>query len=418
MPPSPNKLVDHFFRHESGKLIAALTRFFGLRHLELVEDMVQAALLEALRAWQTQGVPNNPTAWIHRVAKNRVLDTLRRDQTFRRLAENTRGVSQESWEPALDRVFDESGLSDDLLRMIFACCHPVLAPESSIPLTLKTICGFSEQEIATSMLLQPENVRKRIYRAKQTMVANRVSLDLPGEEQLLKRLQVVHNVLYLMFNEGYVSSCSDEAIRLDVCEEAARLCHLLTEHARYCSPTTKALLALMLFHAARFQSRIDQEGGLVLLEDQDRAQWDRRLISRAMDYLNESSQGEHLSSYHFEAAIAMYHCQAPRFQDTNWSAIVSLYDRLVEGHASPIYELNRAVAIGQRDGPQQAIALLHRLEAEPQLKQFHLLDAALGEHYRMSGDLSQAQAYFQAALKKTQSPHDQMILRNRLAKCE
>ena len=408
-------LVEHFFRHESGRLRASLVRLFGLRHFDLVEDMVQSALMEALRSWQHNGVPENPAAWVHRVARNRVLDALRREKT---LAKVLQDLPQERNRVNLDNVFDDAEIQDSLLRMIFVCCHPDLPSESAIPLTLKSVCGFSEREIAQCLLIEAATVRKRIYRAKRSLVQRNVSLELPTANRLTDRLTRIHNVLYLMFNLGYASSAPDEAIRMDVCEEAARLCHLLTENTSCSNPTTHALLALMLFHASRFASRIDPEGALVLLEDQDRNLWDRRLISRALQALRLASRGTSLSSYHIEAAIAMHHCSAATYADTNWPAIIKLYERLIDSSPSPVYRLNHAIAVGQRDGARAAISLLHDLRSDPRLTGFHLLDAAFGEFYRLDGQTQQACSYFAAAIQKTPSKAEQELLHKRMKLCQ
>jgi predicted RNA polymerase sigma factor len=405
----PSALVEHFFRHESGKLVASLVRRFGIRHFDLVEDMVQAALAEALLAWKQSGVPKEPAAWMRRVAINRILDTLRREQKFNsfasQFAETAETHISDKQRLHDDDALDEDAVQDSLLRMLFTCCHPELPADAVVPLTLKTVCGF----VAT--------VRKRIYRAKRNLIQRNVRLELPSVGQLSARLQTVHNVLYLMFNEGYASSVADESLRLDVCEEAARLRHLLTENSYCCTGATHALLALMLFHASRFNARIDHEGALVLLEDQDRQLWDRRLIARAMDYFKLASEDKTLTSYHLEAAIAMYHCASPRFADTDWNSIIALYDRLIQSVPSPIYQLNRSIAIGQRDGPVAAIALLEKLRDEPRLLNFHLLDAALGEFCRLANQLDAAQAYFSSALRKTNLASEQALLHRRIQQC-
>ena len=413
----PNELVDHFFRHESGKLIASLVRFFGLKHFDLVEDMVQAALVEALRVWKIRGVPDQPAAWIHRVAKNRVLDALRRDKNFQEKAEELARLGEAKEGQRVENLFDESQLQDSQLRLIFACCHSSLPPDSAVPLTLKTLCGFSEEEVARGMLLSSENVRKRIYRAKQTMIEDKISLDLPSSRQLSARLHYVHTVLYLMFNEGYSSTSSDQAIRDDVCEEAARLCHLLTEHPHCSTKTTSALLALMLFHASRFDARIDSNGGFVLLDEQDRTKWDQRMISRAKEYL-QASDGPAISVYHLEAAIALQHCVAASFAKTNWSAIIGLYDRLIERFPSSVYQLNRAIAINQEMGPEAAIEILDSIQSDPHLNRFHLLDATYGEFYRAKSQFNLAKKHFEKAILKTTSRHEQEVLQRRIAQCE
>lgn len=399
-------------------MIAVLVRFFGVQYFDLVEDMVQSALAEALDAWKQNGVPENPGAWIHRVAKNRIVDSLRRDVTFRSKSIEFAALSAASQQSRLEEIFDEDQLQDNLLRLIFVCCHPDLPPESSIPLTLKTVCGFSDQEVARGLLLGQDSIRKRVYRAKQILIKKHVSCDLPPLSELVNRLDAVHNVLYLMFNEGYCSSNEDEVIRLDVCEEAARLCHLLTEHESCCTKTTKALLALMLFHAARFQARVDHDGQSILLEEQDRSLWDQRLIAKATQYMAVAASVDIPSPYHLEAAIALQHCHAKTFEMTNWTAIIKLYDRLWELRPSPIYQLNKAIAICQRDGPDAAISELDSICDDARLNRFHLLDATYGEFYRRKGMTDQARFHFQRAIELAHSAHDIELLKRRLIQCE
>jgi RNA polymerase sigma-70 factor (ECF subfamily) len=401
-------------------MIAVLVRFFGVKHFDLIEDMVQSALVEALHAWKLKGVPDNPGGWIHRVAKNRILDSLRRDVNLKKkigelgefVALNTARQSHR-----INELFDDSEIQDSVLRMIFVCCHPVLKHESQIALTLKLICGFSEQEISRALLTREETIRKRIYRAKLVLVENKISVDLPPLTELTDRIDAVHNVLYLMFNEGYSSSGGDEAIRMDVCEEAARLCHLLTEHAACSNSATHALLALMLFHGSRFESRVGSAGELVLLQHQDRSQWDYRLIRKAMDYMEIASNVSEPSVYHLEAAIAFQHCHAESFEATNWTAIIKLYDALWSIRQSPVYRLNQAIAIGQRDGPDAAIAQLDMVRDDGRLNNFHLLSAAYGLFSRMKGDFSNAQIHFEKAKTQTQASHDIELLERQIEAC-
>lgn len=414
---SPNELVTHFFRHESGKLVASLVRFFGLNHFELVEDMVQSALVEALTHWKTHGIPDQPAAWIHRVAKNRVLDVLRRNTRLQSRAAEI-AVDSVSAGRRVEELFDESELNDSQLRMIFACSHPKISPELAIPLTLRTLCGFSEEEIARGMLIERATVRKRIYRARQRMIEMNVSLELPSSRQLAERLHYVHNVLYLMFNEGYSSTNNESSIRGDVCEEAARLCHLLTQH-RHCSTrTTLALLSLMLFHASRFESRVDNEGNLVLLEEQDRSLWDKAMIGQALGFVARAHEYGATSVYHLEATIAMQHCVAESFQATNWSAIIAAYDGLIEVRDSAIYRLNRAIAIAQRDGPLAGLEIVEAIRSDPMLQRSHLAEATLGELHRMQGNLPAAEQHFLLAIDKASSQQDKALLRRRVKQCQ
>jgi RNA polymerase sigma factor (sigma-70 family) len=415
-PESVAPLVENFFRREAGRLVAVLTRFFGFRNFDLVEEMVQSALLEALQSWRVRGVPANPSAWVHRVAKNKVLDALRRDDIGRRATEEWAAVRPASG-AGIDDLFLDTAIEDSQLRMIFACCHPLLARENQLALTLKTLCGFGASEIARALLIGDETVKKRLQRATRELATHHVSLEPPDATQLIERLDAVHQVLYLIFNEGYSSTKSEAAIRADLCEDAAYLCHLLCSHPRCSTPTTRALMALMLFHAARLEARLDEQGSILLMEDQDRTKWDERLIRRARDFLDQSAEGTIVSPFHLEAGIAFYHCSAKSYSETDWPAILRMYDALLTLHRSPVYMLNRAIVIAEIEGPAAGIRALHDTEQESALPHYHLFDATLGELYRRSGDLDRARWYLEAAKLKTASRHDRAIIDHRLAKC-
>jgi RNA polymerase sigma factor (sigma-70 family) len=415
-PESVAPLVENFFRREAGRLVAVLTRFFGFRNFDLVEEMVQSALLEALQSWRVRGVPANPSGWVHRVAKNKVVDALRRDDIGRRATEEWAAVRPAS-DAGIDDLFLDTAIEDSQLRMIFACCHPLLARENQLALTLKTLCGFGVSEIARALLIGDETVKKRLQRATRELAAHHVSLEPPDATQLIERLDAVHQVLYLIFNEGYSSTKSEAAIRADLCEDAAYLCHLLCSHPRCSTPTTRALMALMLFHAARLEARLDEQGSVLLMEDQDRTKWDERLIRRARDFLDQSAEGTIVSPFHLEAGIAFYHCSAKSYSETDWPAILRMYDALLTLHRSPVYMLNRAIVIAEIEGPAAGIRALHDTEQESALRHYHLFDATLGELYRRSGDLDRARRYLEAAKLKTASRHDRAIIDHRLAKC-
>jgi RNA polymerase sigma-70 factor (ECF subfamily) len=409
-------LVEHFFRREAGRLVAVLTRIFGWRHFDLVEEMVQATLLEALQAWRTRGVPGNPSGWIHRVAKNKILDSLRRDEISRRaMREWASNRPQE--ETGLDSLFLDSGIEDSQLRMIFACCHPQLARENQLALTLKALCGFGIAEIARALLTAEETVKKRLQRATRHLVEEQITLDSPREAELVERLDAVHQVLYLLFNEGYSSSQGEQAIRAELCEEAARLCYLLVSQEHCSTPKTKALMALMLFHAARLEARIDDRGCILLMEEQDRSRWDHRLIAKAEEFLNRSAQGRIISSFHLEAGIAYYHCSAPSYAETNWPAILKFYDLLLQIHRSPVYLLNRAIALAEVEGARAGIRALEIAGEDKPLRRYHLYEATLGELYRRAGDLKRAVTHLEAAKQMTGSPSDHEVIERRLQKC-
>lgn len=414
---SPAQLVEHFFRHESSRLVAVLARFFGLRNFDLVEDMVQTALLEALRAWKVKGIPDNPSGWIHRVARGKILDALRHRDTVVRLAPAYARLRPDVADPEIDDLFLDSAIADSQLRMVFACCHPALARENQIALALKVLCGFSHAEIARGLLTNEEAIRKRLTRAKQALIENGVELTVPPAAELASRLDSVHQCLYLLFNEGYAASTGDEAIRGDLCAEAIRLCDLLCSQPLCSGPATFALFALMLFHASRFEARTDSDGRLLLLEDQDRSKWDRDLIRRATYFLNRSAEGERISTYHLEAGIAMLHCSATSFSETNWTEILKLYDVLVKVAPSPIVQLNRAIVVAHIEGPQAGIRLLESFADEPRLREYHLVEAALGELHRRAGDFTRAATHLTRALELAQSEPDRELLRRRLALC-
>jgi RNA polymerase sigma-70 factor (ECF subfamily) len=409
-------LVEHFFRREAGRLVAVLTRFFGWQRFDLVEEMVQATLVDALQSWRVRGVPKNPSGWVHRVARNKILDALRRDKIGRRATrEWAAGRLLEA--SGIDELFLDTEIEDSQLRLMFACCHPRLPRENQLALTLKALCGFGHSEIARALLVAEETVKKRLQRATRDLIDHQVQLDPPSATELAGRLEAVHQVLYLLFNEGYSSSRGELAIRTELCEEAARLCYLLCSQRRCCTPTTFALMALMLFHAARLEARIDHHGCVLLMEDQDRSKWDRRLIKRAREFLDQSAEGTAISPFHLEAGIALYHCSARSYGETDWPAILRLYDALLAIHRSPVYLLNRAIVVAEIEGPGAGIRALDEAGKDESLRRYHLYDATLGELYRRAGDLQRARKHLEEARKKTTSPSDHEIINRRLAQC-
>jgi len=407
-------LVDHFFRHESGRLQAVLTRVFGLHNLELVEDVVQAALLQALESWKIQGVPSDPAAWVYRVARNKVLDVFRHQTVADRLGPEWASLREAAEPNPIDRLFLPTEVADSQLRMIFTCCHPELPEESQIALTLKTLCGFNVEEIARALLTSEANVKKRIARAKRKFLETTIEFEVHAGESLKARLDSVHTVIYLLFNEGYSSSQPYELIRKDLCGEAIRLGLLLFDHPACRNVDTAALLALMLFHAARFDARLDPDGGMLLLEEQDRSKWDQELIARGVYYLSESASGQEISRYQLEAAIASQHSLAPSFRETDWDLILALYNRLIRMCPSPVHELNRAIVVAQISGPDAGIDAIRSIDGLPTLQDYHLLHATLGELHHRAGRQSEARNCFNTALQYTSSPSEQRLLQRKL----
>jgi RNA polymerase sigma-70 factor (ECF subfamily) len=415
-PEPVGPLVEHFFRHEAGRLVSVLTRLFGWRHFDLVEDMVQATLMDALEAWRLRGVPDNPSGWVHRVARNKILDVLRREQAGQRVLGEW-AAARPTHEEGLDALFFDTEIEDSQLRMMFACCHPHLARENQLALTLKALCGFGNAEIARALLVGEETVKKRLQRATRDLIDHQIALDAPAASELAPRLDSVHQVLYLLFNEGYSSSDGEVAIRADLCEEAARLCYLLCSDPLFRTPATHALMALMLFHAARLEARLDQRGSILLMEEQDRSRWDQGLIRRAQEFLDQSAEGTVISAFHLEAGIAHLHCTATSYAATDWPAILRLYDALLTIHRSPVYLLNRAIVVAQIDGPHAGIRALAEAGQDLALRHYHLFDATLGEFYRRAGDFPRARQSLETARQKTTSPFDRELIDRRLADC-
>lgn len=412
MSQQPEQLVEHFFRHESANLISVLSRAFGMSRISLIEDVVQSAMLEAMNAWKHKGVPDNPAGWIHRVAKNRLLDLLRREKVHQR-AMAFAGQTSAASDALVEQWLEEDQLPDSLLRMMFVCCHPSLDRSSQIALTLKILCGLSVAEIARGLLMKPETVKKRIQRAKQRLAELRLQLDVPPKAQRQERLSTVHSVLYLLFNEGYSTSHGHDPIRDDLCEEAARLCHMLCEHGAGTS-TTCALLSLMLFHAARLESRVDSEGATVLLEDQDRSKWDCNLIRAAQYWLTRS--GTHpITRYHLEAGIALQHCRASSVAETDWSTIVRLYDQLLVLCDSPVYALNRAIARGQAGDTAAAFADIESVRKRGEMASYFLLDCAKGRLHELENNPAKAVDCYRAAMACEIAPHERALLERKIA---
>jgi RNA polymerase sigma-70 factor (ECF subfamily) len=361
-------------------------------------------------------IPDNPAGWVHRIAKNKILDALRRGRIVERVLGEW-AAARPMHEEGLDELFHDSEIEDSQLRMIFACCHPHLARENQLALTLKALCGFGHAEIARALLVTEETVKKRLQRATRDLMERHITLEPPPADEMSQRFDSVHQVLYLLFNEGYSSSNGDSAIREDLCEEAAHLCHLLCSHPRCRTPATHALMALMLFHGARLAARLDPHGSLLLMEEQDRSKWDHALITRAQEFLNLSAEGTVISPFHLEAGIACHHCTAASYAETDWTAILRLYDALLTIHPSPVYQLNRAIVVAQIDGPQTGIRTLEGAGADPALRHYHLFDATLGELHRRCGNFEHARRHLESARQKTKSPFDRELIDRRLAEC-
>jgi RNA polymerase sigma-70 factor (ECF subfamily) len=353
-------LLEHLFRHQAGRMVSHLTRLLGPSHLDLAEEAVRDAMLRALQAWSIDGAPENPPAWLFRVAHNAAIDAIRRRQIH---GEKTDAIvaelSRSAAAPNIDADLEEQ-LRDDELRMIFMCCHLDISPEARVALSLKTVGGFGVREIARAFLADETAVAQRLVRAKRLIRDRKLTLDMPHGPELSGRLHAVLDVVYLMFNEGYAAHEGESLIRQDLCLEALWLARLISASS-IATPQVHALVALIAFQTARLDARVDDAGELVLLEDQDRSRWDHRLIAIAFHYFDASMQGEEVSEYHVQAAIAATHARAPNRESVDWPLILSRYDQLLSINHSPVVALNRAVAVSKVHGPRAALETLEPL---------------------------------------------------------
>lgn len=408
------QLTDHLFRHESGKMVSVLTKIFGIENLETAEDVVQQSFIDAMQVWKLKGVPDNPSAWLFRVAKNKAIDVIRRNKHSLQydFSDNERGLLTSGYTMAttMENLWREETIQDDMLRMMFACCHPDIAPKNQITLILKTLCGFSTGEIAKAFLTSEDTVSKRLYRTKEFFRQEKTKLEIPSPDNLYKRTDRVLHAVYLIFNEGYNSTHSHELIRKDLIEEAMMLCKLLTENKNTQLPEVFALMALICFHSARSNSRLSAEGEIILLARQDRSKWNYDLITEGNAYMNKAAFGNKVSSYHLEAAIAYEHCIAERFETTNWKSILDLYDWLCKLNPSEITELNRVVVILKLQGAKSALSVLNRLKDKNKLQHYYLYHSVLGEIHLEQNDKLKAKAYFEKAMALTQSDREKNLL--------
>lgn len=412
-------LEEHLFRREAGRMISALTRVFGVHNLALAEDVVQDALCRALEVWKLRGVPDNPSAWLMATAKNRALDALRRERTARTFAPELARMLDSEWTlaPATLSLFAASPIEDDQLRMMFSCCHPQLSEEAQIALVLNILCGFSVKEIANAFLASEAGIEKRIGRAKKVLAGSKTLFEL-GQTELAPRLSAVQRALYLLFNEGYHGAHPAAAVRAELCDDAMRLVMLLCGDARTATPSTHALAALMCLHAARMPARLDEQGELRGLFDQDRSLWDRSLLSAGIHWLDLSATGDELSEFHVEAAIAAMHARARTAEETDWTAIVQLYDTLLAIRPSPVIALSRAIAVAQLGGPERGIAAIAAIEDSDRLHAYPFYYAALGELELRCGHHPLARAHFERALSHARNPHERRFLAQRVAACD
>ena len=391
-----DKLIDHLFRHQYGKMVSILTRIFGFSHLEIIEDAVQDSFISAIQAWKKK-VPDNPKAWLTKTAKNRVIDIFRKISA----EENRRNkITSGSSSLKIDELFLEHEIADSQLRMIFTSCHPKISTQDQIIFALKTISGFSTKEIAAALMMKESTVKKRFQRARKTIIEKNIAFEIPLGAQLKIRLDSVMEVIYLIFNEGFHSSNKNHLLRFDLCFEAIRLCKKLLQKENLRTPKLYALLALLCFHAARFHSKTDTDQNLINLQNQDRSLWNYELCgigNNAMDKALENN--EPLSSYHFEAAIASEHLRAPSFDKTNWQNILHWYQLLDNNAPSDFTKLNIAIVYLQLKNYSHALHILDRIEVEELGARAYLYFSTLAEFYAKNKDFKLALKHIDRAIE-------------------
>jgi RNA polymerase sigma-70 factor (ECF subfamily) len=415
-----DQLVDHLFRQEFGRMVSRLARILGAPRLAMAEDAVQYAMLQALQLWPYQGAPEYPQAWLAKVAYHRALDVLKSERKLRFYDDEKEFALRNQIEDLHATATAEplrfsQEVGDERLALIFVCCHPALPRAASVALTLKVVCGFGVAEIARAFLSTETAIEQRLVRAKRMIRDEAVRFEVPDPGHLDERLGAVLEVLYLLFTEGYAATAGDRLIKNDLCAEAIRLGESLAENSATARPECHALLALMLFQAARLPARTDALGDLILLEEQDRSLWDRPMIHLGLLHLEQAARGDKLSAYHLQAEIAAMHSTTEHFTLTNWENILALYDLLREKQPTPVVLINRAVAVAQVKGPAAGLSALKAIPVDSQLERYPFLHAAEGEFHRRLGHSSEAEISFHRALDFARTEPQQRFLLRKLA---
>ncbi|MFA6440442.1 MAG: sigma-70 family RNA polymerase sigma factor [Bacteriovoracaceae bacterium] len=401
------ELIPHLFRTEYRKIVSVLCRRFGFDQIETAEDIASDTFLTASLTWSYEGVPAKPTAWLYTVAKNKAKNHLQRDLLFKKTIAPEL-LSESSGVHEIDIDLSPDNINDSQLQMMFALSHPSLSPEAQIGLSLRILCGFGIDEIADAFLTSKETINKRLARAKEKLREEKIAIEFPGPSEIDKRLENVLKTIYLLFNEGYYSTSSNETLRKDLCLEAMRLCTMLVEHKQTNTPPVNALLALMCFHTSRFDARINQNGEIVLYHDQDTNLWNAELISKGGYFLRCASTGNILSSYHLQAAIAYWGTQKTDTQE-KWETVLQLYNHLLRLEYSSIAALNRTYAFSKVHGKQKAIIETEKLK----LINNHFYFTLLGELYN-GIDNKIAREHFEQAYSLAKTYNDKQTIRNKI----
>ncbi len=403
---SEQKIVDHLFRHQYGKMVSVLTRIFGLAHLETIEDAVQDTFVKAMLTWRNQ-LPDNPEAWLTQAAKNRVIDLFRKLQTDqKRIPKIDSGPSV----IALREMFLDTEIEDSQLRMIFTACHPALNPKDQLSFSLKTISGFSSREIASALLLKEETIKKRLHRARKAIREKSLSFEIPQGDQLPQRLHRVLEVLYLIFNEGFHSSRKDQLVRKELCGEAMRLCKMLLKNEFTNKTNTYALFALMCFQAARLDTKTNEHNELIDIKNQDRTKWFLPLIQLGNRAMSRAVETDEFTLYHYEAAIAAEHLKAPSFEQTDWDKILHWYDQLYALQSSPFILMNKSIIQLQQKKYDAAYALLQAIVPGELEQRAYLYYGTCAEYFSLKGQTNKAIDYFDKAIASVKNESEKQYL--------
>ncbi len=416
MSQEVNELITRIYRGEFVKMVGVLTNFFGFSNISAAEDIVQDTLTEAVDNWTQKGIPENPSAWMYKVAKNKAFNIIRRESYNRQFVEESQYVSNQLdlKNEISDIIFTDKIIVDDQLRMIFACSHPSISIDSQVALILRTLCGFTIPEIASAFLSSEETINKRLVRARKKIRDSGVALEFPSDKEQNVRLNAVLKSLYLLFNEGYKASNGDDVVRSSLCLEVIRLTQLFLDHNDFRkNHYVHSLLALMLFNSSRFASRTDNSGNPIKLEDQNRDLWDYSIIKDGFISLECAQESGFTSKYHQLALISAYHCSAKNFESTNWLKIVECYDQLMEIDSSPTLRFNRAIALFRRSGVAIALEELQSIESEPEMQSSYLYFAFLSEIQRDLGDTQKALEAIDQAIELTSVTAEKTILNQR-----
>jgi len=401
------KLIPHLFRTEFSKIVAVLCKTFGLSNIQLAEDIVSETFLIATETWGLKGIPDNPTSWLYKVAKNKTKDYFKRDRIFKEKIASELQNYIHNYECEIN--LSDKNISDSQLQMLFAVCNPIISAEAQITLALRILCGFGIDEISQAFLSNKETINKRLHRAKEKLRKNKVDLSFPPKSKLENRLNNVLSIIYLLFNEGYYSITSEQTLKKELCIEAMRLTYMLLENKSTNLPQTNALMALLCFHSSRFEARTNNKGELILYADQDKKDWNYELIKKGEYYLNKSAQGN-VTKYHLEAGISFWHTKNNKDQN-KWENILQLYNQLLQIEYSPVAALNRTYALSKANSKKEAIAEILKID----LKTNHLYHSLLAELYKDLDNNNQIK-HLKMAIELVKTESEKRIIKQKLNK--